>query len=257
LADLVELDKMSKPTTDWLGAARALQIDAKPKYADYTSEEAQRINQYLLNKDVAKNSAMRPPAQETAFAKTRGELQAKALQEVTANAQNAQSALITLNSMDNLSKTGQLYSGPFAMTALGASNFLNSIGLLGKEQIRVLANSEVYDKGAKDIVMKELDNRLGAQISDADRKFVEARIPQLTNSPLARAELIAKMKEFQVGKIKAFDLMNAHANKFNNLNTFDFSQNYMPIQAAQNPLATPSGTTGQQSGVVKYGDLRK
>lgn len=240
MADLDELDKMSKPTSDWLGAARALQIDAKAKYADYSPEEAQRINQYLLNKDVAKNAAMRPPAQETAFAKTRGELQAKALQDVTANAQNATSALIALNNMDALSKSGQLYSGPLAMTAVGASNFLNSIGLLSKEQINILANSEVYDKKAKDLVMQELNGRLGAQISDADRKFIEARIPQLTNSPLARAELIAKMKEIQTGKIEAFKKMNAHANKYDNLNNFDFSQDYMPIQAAQSPLASPS-----------------
>lgn len=257
LADLVEIDKMSKPTTDWLGAARALSIDAKPKYGDYTPEEAARINQYLLNKDVAKNAAMRQPAQETAFAKTRGELQAKALDAVTANAQSAQSALLALNNMDQLAKSGQLYTGPLAMTAVGASNFLNSIGLLGQEQSRILANSEVYDKKAKDLVMQELNGRLGAQISDADRKFIEARVPQLTNSPLARAELIAKMKEIQSGKINAYQQMNAHANQYGNLNNFDFSQNYMPIQAAQSPLATPSGAPSQQGGVVKFGDLKK
>lgn len=257
LADLVEQDKMSKPTTDWLGAARALSIDAKPKYGDYTPEEAARINQYLLNKDVAKNAAMRQPAQETAFAKTRGELQAKALDAVTANAQSAQSALLALNNMDQLAKSGQLYTGPLAMTAVGASNFLNSIGLLGQEQSRILANSEVYDKKAKDLVMQELNGRLGAQISDADRKFIEARVPQLTNSPLARAELIAKMKEIQSGKINAYQQMNAHANQYGNLNNFDFSQNYMPIQAAQSPLATPSGAPSQQGGVVKFGDLKK
>lgn len=257
LADLVEQDKMSKPTTDWLGAARALSIDAKPKYGDYTPEEAARINQYLLNKDVAKNAAMRQPAQETAFAKTRGELQAKALDAVIANAQSAQSALVALNNMDQLAKSGQLYTGPLAMTAVGASNFLNSIGLLGQEQSRILANSEVYDKKAKDLVMQELNGRLGAQISDADRKFIEARVPQLTNSPLARAELIAKMKEIQSGKINAYQQMNAHANQYGNLNNFDFSQNYMPIQAAQSPLATLGATPAQQGGVVKFGDLKK
>lgn len=241
-SDLVEIDKMSKPTTDWLGAARALRIDAKAKYGDYTPEEAQRINQYLLNKDVTKNAAMRPPAQETAFATTRGQLQAKALQEVTLSAQNAQTALVTLNSMEGLSKSGQLYTGPLAMTALGASNLLNSIGLLSKEQSRVLANAEQYDKGAKDLVMNELEGKLGAQISDADRKFVEARIPQLTTSPLARSELIAKIKEIQTGKINAYQNMNNHANQFGNLNSFNFSQNYMPPPLAKSPLANPSGS---------------
>lgn len=257
LADLVEIDKMSKPTTDWLGAARALSIDAKPKYGDYTPEEAARINQYLLNKDVAKNAAMRQPAQETAFAKTRGELQAKALQDATVNAQSAKLALDALKNMDQLAKTGNLYSGPLAMTAMGASNFLNSLGLLNQDQARILANSEVYDKKAKDLVMQELNGRLGAQISNADVKFIEARIPQLTNSPIARVELIGKIKEIQSGKINAYQQMNAHANQYGNLNNFDFSQNYMPIQAAQSPLATPSGAPSQQGGVVKFGDLKK
>ena len=259
LSDLVEIDKMTKPTSDWLGAARALRIDAKPRYADYTPEEAARINQYLLNKDVAKNAAMRPPAQETAFAKTRGELQAKALQDAVVNAQGAQNALVALGNMEQLASSGKLYSGPLAMTAMGASNFLNSIGLLGTEQSRLLANSEVYDKKAKDLVMQELNGRLGAQISDADRKFIEARVPQLTNSPIARAELIQKMKEIQSGKINAYQKMNAHANQFGQLNDFDFSQNYMPIQAAQSPLATPGGTseTKPSGGVVNFGDLKR
>ena len=258
LSDLVEIDKMTKPTSDWLGAARSLNIEAKPKYADYTPEEAARINQYLLNKDVAKNAAMRPPAQETTFAKTRGELQAKALQDAVVNAQGAQNALVALGNMEQLASSGKLYSGPLAMTALGASNFLNSIGLLGVEQSRVLANSEVYDKKAKDLVMQELNGRLGAQISDADRKFIEARVPQLTNSPLARAELIQKMKEIQSGKINAYQRMNAHANQFGQLNDFDFSQNYMPIQAAQSPLATPGGGGAKQpGGVVNFSDLNK
>lgn len=257
LGDLVELDKMNKPTTDWLGAARSLNIDAKPKYADYTPEEAARINQFLLNKDIQKNAAMRQPAQETAFAKTRGELQAKALQEATAGAQAAQSSLVALNNMEQLANNGKLYSGPLAMTALGAANLLSSLGLLSKEQTAILAKGEIYDKKAKDLVMQELNGKLGAQISDADRKFIEARIPQLTNSPLARSELIAKLKEIQSGKINAYQKMNTHANQYGNLNTFDFSQNYMPIQAAKSQFATPSQPSAQSGNVVQFGNLKQ
>ena len=67
-----------------------------------------------------------------------------------------------------------------------------------------------------------------------------------------------KIKEIQNGKIDAYQKMNAHANKFDNLNDFDFSQNYMPIQAAQSPLATPGGGGAKQpGGVVNFGDLKK
>ncbi len=166
--------------------------------------------------------------QETKFAGQRGELQAKALDVAASSAATARTSLTTLDEMERLAKTGGLYTGPLAMTALGASNFLNSIGLLNSSQVRILANAEQYDKSAKDLVMQELGGKLGAQISNTDREFIEARIPQLKNSPTARLEIINKLKEIQNGKINLYQRMNEHANKYNNLNTFDFSQNYMP-----------------------------
>ena len=166
--------------------------------------------------------------QESKFAGQRGELQAKALDAAAVSAASASSSLSTLNDLENLAKDNKLYTGPLAMTALGASNFLNSVGLLSAADARNLASAERYDKGAKDLVMQELGGKLGAQISDADRKFIEARIPQLTNSPTARLEIIQKLKDIQNGKINVYKRMNEYANKNNNLNDFDFSQSYMP-----------------------------
>lgn len=166
--------------------------------------------------------------QESKFAGQRGELQAKALDAAALSASTARASLTTLDDLENLAKDNKLYTGPLAMTALGASNFLNSVGLLSAADARNLASAERYDKGAKDLVMQELGGKLGAQISDTDRKFIEARIPQLTNSPTARLEIIAKLKEIQNGKINLYKRMNEYANKNNNLNDFDFSQSYMP-----------------------------
>ena len=72
--------------------------------------------------------------------------------------------------------------------------------------------------------MQDLGGKLGAQISDADRKYVEARIPQLTTSQKARTELLGKIEEIQRGKIDYFKKMSDYANKHNNLNSFDFSE---------------------------------
>jgi hypothetical protein len=166
--------------------------------------------------------------QESKFAGQRGELQAKALDAAALSASTARASLTTLDDLENLAKDNKLYTGPLAMTALGASNFLNSVGLLSAADARNLASAERYDKGAKDLVMQELGGKLGAQISDADRKFIEARIPQLTNSPTARLEIIQKLKDIQNGKINVYKRMNEYANKNNNLNDFDFSQSYMP-----------------------------
>ena len=71
--------------------------------------------------------------------------------------------------------------------------------------------------------MQDLGGKLGAQISDSDRKYVEARIPQLTTSAKARTELLAKISEIQQGKIDYWKQINSHANKYGNLNNFDFA----------------------------------
>lgn len=174
--------------------------------------------------------------QETKFAAERGQLQAKALDAAALSASTARASLNTLDELEKLAKDNRLYTGPLAMTALGASNFLNSIGLLSAADARNLADAERYDKGAKDLVMQELGGKLGAQISNTDREFIEARIPQLKNSPTARLEIIRKLKEIQTGKINLYQRMNEYANKNNNLNDFDFSQNYMPPS-----IIAPSG----------------
>lgn len=196
--------------------------------SDLNPQEQRILNNAKEVLKLASPSQTINMTQESKFAGQRGELQAKALDTAAASAATARTSITTLDEMERLANTGGLYTGPLAMTALGASNFLNSVGLLSPGQSRILANAEQYDKSAKDLVMQELGGKLGAQISNTDREFIEARIPQLKNSPTARLEIIKKLKEIQQGKIGLYQRMNEHANKYNNLNTFDFSQNYMP-----------------------------
>jgi hypothetical protein len=137
-----------------------------------------------------------------------------------------------------------LFTGPLAGSYITGTNFLASVGLLSPAQTKVLTSSEVYDKQAKDLVMQDLGGKLGAQISDADRKFVEARIPQITTSAKARTELLNKLDDIQRGKIDYYRKMNTHANKFGNLNEFDFSEQYSPIQ-------TPTTSVGTRENPIK------
>ena len=166
--------------------------------------------------------------QESEFAKKRGALQATSLTEASTMAQSGAQALATIKSMKELDSQGQLFTGPLAGGYVVATNLLASLGLLSPTQTNRLTSSEIYDKQAKDLVMQDLGGKLGAQISDADRKFVEARIPQITTSVKARTELLDKLAEIQRGKISYYTKMNEHANKFGNLNTFDFAQPYAP-----------------------------
>ena len=175
--------------------------------------------------------------QEEEFSKRRGFKQADALDEASNLARGGSLALGSIASMKEQDASGQLFTGPLANSYVGATNLLASVGLLSKEQTGKLTSSQIYDKSAKDLVMQDLGGKLGAQISDADRKFVEDRIPQLTTSQKARTELLNKLEEIQRGKIDYYKKMNAHANEFKNLNTFDFSEKYSGklTTSTQNP----------------------
>jgi hypothetical protein len=176
--------------------------------------------------------------QEEAFSVQRGKDQAQALADASTNARAASQAITSITSMKELDKTGQLVTGPLANSYVGASNLLASIGLLSKNQVSILTSSQVYDKSAKDLVMQDLGGKLGAQISDADRKFVEDRIPQLTTSAKARTELLDKIEQIQRGKIAYYGKMKAHANKNRNLDDFDFSEVYTLTPPVGSPAAS-------------------
>ena len=181
-----------------------------------------------VDRTTSQTSVSSTNVQESEFAKKRGGLQATALTEASTIAQSGSQALATINSMKELDSQGQLFTGPLAGGYVVATNLLASLGLLSPNQTNRLTSSEIYDKQAKDLVMQDLGGKLGAQISDADRKFVEARIPQITTSVKARTELLDKLAEIQRGKISYYTKMNEHANKYGNLNTFDFGQPYAP-----------------------------
>lgn len=229
---LDKIAKLSTPTSERFGTDReavSMEVYDKP-FSQLT--QAQRA---AVNKRVEEEQAKKAPRitvdvrQQEAFAQGRGKSQSDLLTEATSSARGAAQALTGITSMKQLNDSGQLFTGPLANPAVGASNLLASVGLLSADQVARLTKSEVYDKLAKDLVMQDLGGKLGAQISDADRKFVEARIPQLTTSVKARTELLDKLAEIQRGKITYYEKMNAHANQFNNLNTFDFSQMYAPV----------------------------
>ena len=234
---LEPVDKTAKPPADWAAKARELGLPVAASFGAYSPEQVAAVNKAVFNDELAKKAAGAAVTrvavnvkQEEAFAQKRGTTQAEELANATNLARTASQALSTLNNMKQLDASGQLFTGPLAGSYVTGTNFLASIGLLSPDQTKKLTSSEVYDKQAKDLVMQDLGGKLGAQISDADRKYVEARIPQLTTSQKARTELLNKIEEIQRGKIDYYRKMNTHANKFGNLNEFDFSEQYSPIQ---------------------------
>lgn len=237
---------------DYAVQAQLEGFSAKPFLSDYTPQEMLKMEKGVFAHKAGVAGAGRTTVinqQEGALAKGMGEDQAKALADARMSASGAGPAIDRLNTLEKLNKEGKLFEGPQANSTLTAANFLNSVGLLSKENVGALASSEVYNKTAKDLVLQDLNNKLGAGISSTDRDYIEARIPQLTTSPKARTEIISKLKEIQYGKVGYYKDMIGHVQKNKNLNDFDFSKN-MPISS------TPVASTGNAL-VDKYLNMPK
>jgi hypothetical protein len=213
------------------GDAKALMDFVNPKVKTQVVSVNKR--ELLINSDTGVtikdlgNSTSKAPIiniagnQENEFAKGRGKNQADELRDAKKAAGSSKVALLSLEQMERVNIDG-IYSGPQADVLLATNGFLESVGLLSSDQVGKLTNSATYDKNAKDLVMLDLDGKLGAQVSDADRKYVEARIPQLRTNPQARTELIVKLREIHNNKIDKARKMVAHANEFDNLNDFNW-----------------------------------
>jgi hypothetical protein len=228
------------------------------QFSELSQAEIKAVNAEADRRDLAAKKAgaaaikvevSSAQKQEGAFSTETGKLDAQVLADTRASAISAAQTLSSIASMKQLDKTGQLVTGPLANSYVGASNLLASIGLLSANQVSILTSSQVYDKSAKDLVMQDLGGKLGAQISDADRKFVEDRIPQLTTSAKARTELLDKIEQIQKGKVEYFKKMKAHANKYRNLDDFDFSEVYTVTPAAGSSAA--SATKAKADAIIK------
>lgn len=228
-ADLVLYEKPEKEAKISFGsdAERISKQLFGTDFSKLTPVQAARVNKEVLSQETLLKATGAPKqtvinAQESAFVKERGQLQAKSLAEAETQAKASANAVDRLSGMAKLNQSSMI-TGPLAGTGIGAGQFLSSIGLLSPASAKTLASSEVYDKLAKDLVMQDLGGKLGAQISNTDREFIEARIPQLRNSQQARTELIGKLKEIHKKNIDYYQRMSKYANKNNSLNDFDFA----------------------------------
>ena len=146
---------------------------------------------------------------EKSFAKQMGEEDAKAVVEARKLRNTAIGELSSLNEMATRNQQN-ITSGTFASGRVGVANFFNTIGLLGANDVKKLANSEVYTKSAGDLVLAKI-KALGSNPSNADREFIVRIVPQLENSPQARAELISYLQKRANDVIKESSSLESYA----------------------------------------------
>jgi hypothetical protein len=147
-----------------------------------------------VDRTTAKVSATASSAGAKAFTEKLGALDAKDVADARGLRDNSIAALNTLNELARLNDQG-LIDGTYAKGRVGASNLLNTLGLISPKDKETLANSENYQKKAGDLILATLGGRLGAGFSNEDRKFIEGLVPSLENSPLARRQLIDFMQK--------------------------------------------------------------
>lgn len=131
---------------------------------------------------------------ESEFVKKLAGLDAKTVKEAMDTRTDAINSLKNLNTLATLNDQ-ELISGTYASGRVGASNLLNTLGLATDKEATRLASSEQFQKVGKDLILQTLGGKLGAGFSNDDRKFIEALVPSLENSPAARRQLIDFMQK--------------------------------------------------------------
>jgi len=200
---LDKIVKLSTPTSERFGTDREAISKEKffKPFAELTQAQAAVVNaefEERQGRKAEKGAAKFTVTQETEFAKQLGAAQGTRYKDAVSLRDNAISALNTFDQLSKLNDQG-LISGSFATGRVGATNLLNTLGLISPADSATLARSENYQKVAGDAILATLGGKLGAGFSNEDRKFIQGLVPQLENSPTARRQLI----DFMVSKNRA------------------------------------------------------
>jgi hypothetical protein len=184
-------------------------------------------NQQLINVDARG---------ETEFSKQLGKNDANTVSAAMTTRQNA---VNTIKSLDELSKLDNqdLYSGGLANERVAVGNFLDTLGLASKGDVKRISNSQQYSKVAGDVVLQTLGGKLGAGFSNDDRKFIEGLIPQLGTNAAARKQLINFMRTKNVDIIKETSDLENYAREKKGLTGFNYKlpkETLAPISTSTN-----------------------
>lgn len=175
---------------------------------------------------------------EAEFSKELGKIDAKTVGDAAASRQGAVTMLKAVNELDRLDNAG-LISGSFAGGRVGLSNFLNTTVGLSKDQAAKLANSQQYEKVAGDVILGNLGGKLGAGVSEGDRKFIESLVPRLETDPTARRELIKYMRGKAADVVTESNRMESYARKNKGLSGYEPKIDLTPPKPT-----TPAGGDG-------------
>jgi hypothetical protein len=216
-------------------------------FAQLTQTERAAVNKRVEDeqgKKAERGAAKFITTQETEFAKGLGQAQKARYENALTLRENAISALNTFDQLSRLNDQG-LISGSFATGRVGATNLLNTLGLISASDSATLARSENYQKVAGDAILATLGGKLGAGFSNEDRKFIQSLVPQLENSAAARRQLI----DFMVSKNRAIVGETTRL--------IDYAENKRTLNGFVPSVPLPSGGAGGGVQALSDEELRR
>lgn len=216
-------------------------------FAQLTQTERAAVNKRVEDeqgKKAERGAAKFITTQETEFAKGLGQAQKARYENALTLRENAISALNTFDQLSRLNDQG-LISGSFATGRVGATNLLNTLGLISASDSATLARSENYQKVAGDAILAALGGKLGAGFSNEDRKFIQSLVPQLENSAAARRQLI----DFMVSKNRSIVGETTRL--------IDYAENKRTLNGFVPSVPLPSGGAGGGVQALSDEELRR
>lgn len=169
---------------------------------------------------------------QTEYQKARGKGLAERMQSIQTDAVAAQSALTSLNVMDQAMSDPGFYSGAGGENAL----LLKRVGKTLGFDADGIDSMETFNAQSKAAALDVMGGSLGTGFSNADRDFVIDQVPNLSNTPEGNRALIEAQRRLQQRKIDIAQMARRYEAENNTLLGFDQE---LAQWAEQNPVFDP------------------
>lgn len=218
-----------------------------------TGKEEQITNPGTRVSQTVGGTKVTLPGQDKGF----DALASAAVKNFEKRAEGAQGAIDMMTNLDQmltLDKDGKLVSGPLAEPALFLQGIARSVGLdIGKEN---LADAQTYRAMASHVAQAYINTLQGGArgITEKEAQIIMQSVPQLQQSPEARAQVAKILRD--VARRKVEDFKKAEQNLHRALKTQDMSQYEFGSTMIPDPQPIPakpglSGSGGTKSNPIK------
>ena len=170
------------------------------------------------------------------FSKALMKEMAKRYETYQSEADAAERTMSNLTLMDNIAQQDDFYSGFGAETLLRARRAAVAFGA----DPDLVSDAETFNKIAKDSALQVMGGSLGVGFSNADREFVEAMVPNITNTIEGNRKIIAVQKKLQNRKIQLARLAEQYVDQNGTLKGF---RGFIMDWSEQNPLFSAEDKT--------------